>query len=95
MSNEITDKTMVVVTRIGDYWVNKKRATAIMQAKQDDPNGSIVFDGNMISCHSIDGVITAEEYEKLNIKRRGGWQCKYGYWHERNNQCAHHLIGRK
>lgn len=89
MTSNLTDKTMVVVSRLGDYWVKPDRANAIMKIKQDDPSGSIELDGNLLSCQSIDGIVTAEAYEVLTMKRRGGWQCKYQKWHERNQQCAH------
>lgn len=87
--NELTDKTMVVVSRLGDFWVTPDRATRIMDVKQADSSGSIELDGNLIGCSTIDGVVTAETYDTLNMKRRGGWQCKWKKWHERNQQCAH------
>ena len=89
MSAELTDKTMVVVSRLGDFWVTPKRAASIMNIKQHDPGSSIELDGNLLSVASIDGVVTAETYETLNLKRRGGWQCRYQKWHERGQQCAH------
>lgn len=89
MSAELTDKTMVVVTKLGDFWVTPEQAKKIMVVKEHDPSASIDLEGNQIACHTIDGVVTPETYEKLNYKRRGGWQCKYQHWHERNQQCAH------
>lgn len=89
MSSELTTKTNVVVTRIGDFWVSPEQGQNVMKIQQDDPNGSIVLEDNLISCRSIDGVLTAEKYAELNYKRRGGWQCKFNVWHERGQQCAH------
>lgn len=92
---DLTDKTMVVVSRLGDYWVNPTRARKVMKAKQDDPNGCIELDGSLIGCHAIEGVVTAEQYVVVNYRRRGAWQCKYKWWHERNQQCAHQTYNPK
>jgi hypothetical protein len=89
MTTAVTDKTMVVVSRLGDFWVSPDQARSIMQVKQNDPSGSLELEGNLIGCSTIDGVVTAEKYDMLNMKRRGGWQCRYKKWHERGQQCAH------
>lgn len=89
MSSEITNKTSIVVTRIGDFWVTPEQGANVMKVQQEDPNGNIMIENNLISCRSIDGVLTANKYAELNYKRRGGWQCRYGFWHERNQECAH------
>ena len=87
MTQALTDKTMVVVSRIGDFWVNPNQASEIIRIKQTDPQGSIVIDGNLVSCQSIDGVLKPDEYETLNNKRRGLWQCNHRKWHNRNDPC--------
>lgn len=93
MTNEITIGTHVAVTRLGDFWISKKRADAIVNIKNTMPQGTIELDGNYISCQAVDGIVTAQQYAIMNTKRRGGWQCKYQHWHERNQQCAHHMLG--
>jgi hypothetical protein len=95
MSTELTDKTMVVVSKLGDFWVTPERANKVMAAKTADPQASIQLDGNLLACHTIDGVVTAEQYDLLNIKRRGAWQCKHQKWHERGTTCAHGQLIRK
>lgn len=92
MTNALTDKTMVLVSKMGDYWVKPEQAERIMEAKKHEPDSHIELEGNFISLNAIDGALTAEAYTTYNIKRRGGWQCKYQEWHERNQQCAHHLV---
>jgi hypothetical protein len=93
MGSELSDKTHVLVTRLGDFWVKLERGNAIMGIKQNDPQATIEMDGSFIAANNIDGLLTAVQYNELQIKRRGGWQCKYGYWHEKFNQCAHHMLG--
>lgn len=93
MTNEITDKNKVVVTKLGDYWVSQKQAEALATHIDKDRDGSVVLEGNRILNKSIEGILTPEAYNIYNLKKRGGWQCRYQYWHERNQQCAHHLVG--
>lgn len=88
MSGDLTDKTMVVVTRLGDFWVNPDRAMNVAAAKQQDPQGTIEMDGSFIGCQQIDGILTAFQYDDYNRKRNGQWQCKYKTWHAKFEQCA-------
>lgn len=92
MTDALTDKTMVAITRLGDFWITPKQAELLMFHKEKESDGNFEIDGCQISCRSLDGVLTAPAYEQLQMKRRGGWQCKYGKWHERNHQCAHGMI---
>ncbi len=43
MNNQITDKTMVAVTRAGDFWITKSQANNLMKAKDDRPTGYVHF----------------------------------------------------
>lgn len=97
MSGELTDKTFCVVThRTGRYYVNEQRARNI-QTLINDPNAPrlIEIDGNYVAVIDIAGVVSASQLQDMDRMKRGDWQCKYGYWHERNNTCAHHLMPRK
>lgn len=87
MSNEITDKTHVLVTRLGDYWVSQERGAKIMAIKQQDPNAQFEIDGSYITAPSIEGLLNAGQYNDLQCKRRGMWQCKWQQWHNRNDNC--------
>lgn len=87
--NALTDKTLVVVSKLGDYWVNPKQAEVIRVTLESSPTSSIDFDGTIVRCAAIDGILKPDDYETLNLKRRGAWQCKWKKWHERHQQCAH------
>jgi hypothetical protein len=87
MASELTDKTHVLVTRLGDFWVNQKRGADIMAIKMRDPNAQFEMDGSYITAPSVDGLLTAKEYNDLQCKRRGMWQCKWEQWHNRNDNC--------
>jgi len=87
MSSELTDKTHVLVTRLGDFWVNHERGNSIMQIISRDPRAQIEFDGSYVTAQNVEGLLTAGQYHDLQCKRRGMWQCKYQQWHGRNDQC--------
>lgn len=87
--NEITDKTMVVVSRLGDFWVTEQRAKAITEILAVEPNATIDIDGNYLAVRTIDGIVNPKQYGEVQAKRRGAWQCKHNYWHEKFDKCAH------
>ena len=87
MTSELTDKTHVLVTRLGDFWVNQERGSNIMAIIGRDPKAQIEFDGSFVMAQNVEGLLSASQYHDLQCKRRGMWQCKYMQWHGRNDQC--------
>lgn len=87
--SSLTKEMMFVVTRLGDFTVDKVRADNITQIRLDDPTGAISIDGSLVACNQIDGILNSKQYEIYMLKKRGGWQCKYSHWHEKYQQCAH------
>lgn len=77
MSMELTDKTHVLVTRLGDFWVNQERGNNIMAIIGRDPKAQIEFDGSFVMAQNVEGLLSASQYNDLQCKRRGMWQCKY------------------
>lgn len=65
------------------------QATNISRLLSTDKKGMIDLDGSYIAIHAIDGIVTPADYEVVNYKRRLAWQCKYKFWHEKNENCAH------
>ena len=87
MNNAITNKTHVLVTRLGDFWVNAQRGQKIMAIATADNAAQIEMDGTYIRAANIDGLLTTAQYGDLQNKRRGMWQCKYMQWHGRSDDC--------
>lgn len=86
--NEITDKTKVLLYRGGKYYLNDTQATTIQEAIKQ--GGSYIeIEGDLIMINSVIGVISTSKYIEQEKIKRGEWQCKYGEWHERNQQCGH------
>ncbi len=87
--NQLTNRIFCVVSRLGDFWVTKDQGKKIMELKQSDPSGFVTLDGNLIAFSMIMGVLDAKSYDDYNKKQNGCWRCKYSYWHERFQKCAH------
>lgn len=92
--SELKKQYKVLITRLGDFEVSIGQAKAIQTTMHNDPRGMIELEGNLISIQSIDGILLPKDYVIYNMKKRGGWQCKYHHWHERNQQCAHNQVRR-
>ncbi len=86
--SELATKQMVLVTRIGDFWLSETRAKAVMEIGNQDKQANINIEGiGWIRASSIEGLLTAEQYGNLQYKRRGMWQCVKQQWHSRDDQC--------
>lgn len=95
MTSELSNRNMVIVSRGGDFWITEAQAENVKKLLNGSAKGMIEIDGNYIAITSIDALLGPEQYDILNKRRRGAYQCKYGYWHERDNHCAHHLVERR
>lgn len=91
MSTDLTDKTYCLVThRTGRYYVNQKRRDALVAiVNSEAPPLMVEIDGNHVATIDIAGIVTADQLYELDRVKRGDWQCRFGYWHERNQSCAH------
>ncbi len=90
----LSDKRKILVCKLGDFWVNDKTAQNIQLVMENQPNANIEIEGNTIAVRTIDGIITAEAYHDLQVKRQGGYLCKWQYWHERGQSCGHAELAR-
>lgn len=86
--SSITDKVMVLVTRIGNVWVTKERGQNAMNIKEQDPNAIIEIDEGYYSANQIVGLLTAQQFDNYQKERRGLWNCPYQKWHGRNDDCT-------
>lgn len=96
MSKEVTERTHCVIAKgIGRFWVTKDQADRIESAL-DAENTLVRIEGDVIRAKDINAVVSGNRIEELDREKRGEWQCKYGYWHERYQSCGHgDPMGRK
>lgn len=82
---EGTQKSHVLVTKVGDYWVTQAEAKAIAEALNQSKY--ITIEGSMISTFSIDAIVTGEQYKANSKQRNRPWRCKYGSLHTATEPC--------
>lgn len=87
MNSALTNKTYVLITRVGPIWVTKERGELAMRIKEQDPASVIEIDGSHYSANIIMALVTAAQYSDYQNERRGMWQCQYQKWHPRNDIC--------
>lgn len=68
-------------------WVERERATHLMQILTNGDTKFIEFDGQVFNRADIVGVFTAQTMEELKRRKNGEWQCSTGTWHGRNTDC--------
>ena len=90
----ITDKTMVLVSKLGEFWITAEQARIFSELLTAETPTIVTIEGNMLSTRHVDGILTAEAYDVLNKRRTGAWQCKWKHWHDRGQQCAHAQLQR-
>ncbi len=93
MSSALTNKTYVLITRVGPIWVTKERGEMAMRIKEQDPASVIEIDGSHYSANIIMALVTAQQYSDYQNEKRGMWQCQYQKWHPKfdNCECARNI----
>jgi hypothetical protein len=89
MEKSITDKTFVVMTKRGyRCWLNQRQAEALKMALLQEKK-FISIDDFFFNSQDISFILPASEIEREDRFKRGEWQCSYGYWHSRGEECGH------
>lgn len=80
-------KTSVIVTKLGDFWVDAHKAKSIASGMDDKAGKAVIEEFGIISMSQIYAVLTREGYEVYQKKQAGKWQCNTGVWHEKFSKC--------
>lgn len=79
---------MCILIRGGmEIWVEAEKLEtlkAMIKAKE-----LIQIGKNVINPVDISGIFEAKEMEDRNRRKNGQYQCQYGFWHEKFDQCGH------
>jgi hypothetical protein len=73
--------------------VSKKELEELVRRMEN--NKTLSIDGNVISGWYVARIMLPDAYQKyLDHKEQKSisstkWKCKYGYWHEKGEQCGH------
>lgn len=80
-------KDYVIVTRLGDFWVNKEKAASVSKGLEDK-SGKVMFEEfGTISMAQVFGVLNRQGYEAYQNKQNGKWQCDKKTWHDKFAKC--------
>lgn len=80
-------KDYIVVTRLGDFWVNKEKAKSV-RSGLGDKDGKVDFeDFGTISMGQVFGVLNREGYQEYQNKQNGKWKCEKETWHDKFTKC--------
>jgi len=92
MNKKITDKNFVVMLK-GNYrcWVNKEQKELLEKGLLMGKK-FIKIDEFLFNSDDISFILPASEIDREDRIKRGDWQCKYGYWHTKGEQCGHGLL---
>jgi len=92
MKKAITDKTYVLCLDNNEkIYLTKEQAMKVKEAILNDLD-FILLASNLIRKRAIKYIIKACEVERAERIKRGEWMCKYGFWHQRGEQCGHGLV---
>ena len=87
---ELTKNLMCIKMRSGiEIWVEKEKAQKLIDLLGTTQTKFVEIDDEIINSVDVLGVFTPKTMEELTRRKNGEWQCKWGYWHCRNENCAH------
>ncbi len=94
MSQQITKNLKCICLRNGaEIWVEEERINALidnLMVLQD--NKFIKIGEEVVNTADIIGILSAKTMEEITRRKNGQWKCQYGYWHAKQEECAHHLM---
>lgn len=80
----------LVTGRTGRYYLSQERRDKIVSIiNSNNPPKMIEIDGNYIAVMDISGIVEDKQIVEVDGLRSGGYKCKYGHWHKRNETCGH------
>lgn len=97
MESEITNKIYCLVThRTGRYWITKERRDNILTViNSNSPSRMLEIDDNHIAIIDIAGIVKGDQIIQLDRIKKGDYQCRYGFWHDRNGTCGHNMLSKE
>lgn len=93
MTTELSKNLICIQVRSGvEIWVEKERAEVLVgMLTAPNPPQFLKYEGRIINRADIVGVFTAQDMEECTRRKNGQWKCPFNFWHEKKQECAHHL----
>ena len=96
MTNKITKKQMVILTRSGvEIWLDESKAIEFGEDWRRGMKAVVQLEGRYLNTVDITGIFTPQDLEDMKRRKNGEVLCKYGKWHPRNQECMCHITNRK
>jgi hypothetical protein len=90
MSNEVSVNLMCVQMRSGvEVWLEAEKAKALqVMLTSQTSHRFINYEGQSFNTADLVGVFTAATMEATTHRKNGQWQCNFGKWHGRGEDCS-------
>ena len=87
MNNELSKSLKCICLRNGvELWIESEMLEKI---NFESVGRFLKIDDEIINTADIVGIFTAQTMEEKIRRKNGEWQCQFGEWHTRNQECAH------
>ena len=95
MNQEITKKQKCIVMRNGaEIWVEEEVANQLNQVLSNLVSSKFIIIGERtLNTADITSILPAKDMEDITRRKNGQYQCGYGHWHEKGDQCSHGTNG--
>lgn len=96
MTRELTNKTYCIVLRTkSQTMITKEQADILTTALVGDEVPKFIqLDNKLLNTSDIVEICPAQEIKDMERKKQGDYQCQYGLWHPRGQECAHGYLER-
>ena len=95
MTQELSKNLMCIKMRSGiEIWIEKEKAQKLIDLLGTTKTKFVEIENEIINSVDIEGVFSPKTIEDLTRRKNGQWKCSYGYWHNRGEECAHHLYNK-
>lgn len=85
--NELSKNLKCICLRNGvELWIESER---LEKLNLENAGRFLKIDEEIINTADIVGIFTAQTMEEKTRRKNGDWQCKWGYWHIRKEECGH------
>lgn len=76
-----------------EIWLEEERIKFLIDNLLSlEKHNFIKIDDEIINTADIVGIFGTKTMEEITRRKNGQWKCVLGYWHERGQECAHHLM---
>jgi len=84
---QLTDKTWFIYYKGFQIWLSEKEVKLIKSLMASGQK-MVEISGRVFPLQDI-ALLKGEDNTRLEKTKKGEWQCEWGKWHQRSEQCGH------